>query len=79
MDIGLHLFLNSTKNRGEWPASHPGRFVLGKYPGIHCIGLKWLITVKGWQEAMPSMGIRHRNLRSSQVRKMGKISVNAGF
>jgi len=25
------------------------------------------------------MGIRHLNLRSSQVRKMGKISLNAGF
>jgi len=49
------------------------------WENIHCINLNWLITLKGWQEAISSMGIRNLNLRSSQVRKMGKISLNAGF
>ena len=49
------------------------------WENIHCIGLNWLITLKGWQEAISPMGIRNPNVRSSQVRKMGKISLNAGF
>jgi len=65
--------------RGEWPASHPGRFVLGKYPAIYCIGLNWLITWKGWQEAISSMGINNLNLRSSQVRKMEKLVSTRDF
>jgi hypothetical protein len=79
LEVEVYLFLHSTMDRGEWPASHPSRFVLRKNPGICCIGLNWQITLEGLQEAISCMGIRNLNLRSSQVRKMGKISLKTGF
>ena len=48
LEVELHLFFNSTLDGGELPALHPNRFVPGKYPSIHLIGLNWLITLKGW-------------------------------
>jgi hypothetical protein len=39
VDLEIHMFLTSALARGEWSASHPGRFTPEeRAPGTLCIG-----------------------------------------
>jgi hypothetical protein len=39
VDVYIHIFLTSALVRGEWSASHPGRFTSGeRAPRTHWIG-----------------------------------------
>jgi hypothetical protein len=37
MDVQIHVFLTSAKDRGKWPASRPGGFL----PGEKAPGTRW--------------------------------------
>jgi len=77
LEVKLHLFLYLTLDRIEWPASHPD--CPGKVSRYPLYRPKMANIIERLAGSNSSMGIRNLNLRSSQIKKMGKISSNAGF